>query len=149
MSEGYMHCLQKDLEGLIIFYNENPTNDIIIDKCKLSKEQTNYIYDKILINDEENINIKELSKKKYNLLRSKFLDTKIKCIINTLKDEVEIEKKMIIEREKLLAKRKLKLPPAPAPAPAPESEGSGLNEIIIYLLILFLVYFLLKLNKNI
>jgi len=151
IKEGFINCQHKNLLFLINYYNENQTNDIIVDKCKISTSQKNYIYDKILINDDENLDGIELSTKKYNLMKTKFNDTQIICITDTLKKEIEDENKLLIEREKLLAKRKQSAQlsiSTPLPNSAQVSDkGSGFNNFIIILLILGVVYLFLKFKK--
>ena len=153
VKDGFINCEHKDILDLINFYNENQINDIIVEKCKISGSQKNYIFDKIFINDEEELDGIALSKKKYNLMKTKFSDSKILCIINTLKKEIETERKLKAEREKLLAKRRA-THSAPSPAPVQTAvkstdSGSGFNDLVILLFILGIVYLILKFNKKI
>jgi hypothetical protein len=151
IKDGFINCEHKDILNLINFYNENQINDIIVEKCKISAAQKNYIFDKIFINDEEELDGIALSKKKYNLMKTKFDDSKISCIVNTLKNEIETERKLKAEREKLLAKRRatnIARPPSPVQSPAqPVDSGSGFNDLITLLFILVVVYLILKLKK--
>jgi hypothetical protein len=148
IKEGFTDCKHKDVLYLINYYNENQINNIIIDKCKISSTEKNYIYDKIFLNDEEELDGIELSKKKYNLMRSKFNEKKIDCITNTLIEEIEAEKKLIEEREKLLEKKKIAAQPvSQAPSKVSDDEGSGFNDFIILALILSVVYIILKFKK--
>ena len=63
IKDGFINCQHKDILDLINFYNENQINDIIIEKCKISAAQKNYICDKIFINDAEELDGITLSKK--------------------------------------------------------------------------------------
>ena len=84
-------------------------------------------------------------------MKTKFDDKKISCIVNTLKNEIETEKKLKAEREKLLAKKRatnIASPPPPVKSSAqPADSGSGFNDLIILLFILGVVYLILKLKK--
>ena len=119
-------------------------------KCKISAAQKNYIFDKIFINDDEELDGITLSKK-YNLMKTKFDDRKISCIVNTLKNEIETERKLKAERERLLAKRRaanVAPPPTPVKTTGKSADsGSGFNDLIILLFILGVVYLILKLKN--
>ena len=81
-------------------------------------------------------------------MKTKFDDNKISCIVNTLKNEIETERKLKAEREKLLAKRRTtNSTSSPAPvqttAKSPDS-GSDFNDLMILLFILGVVYLILQ-----